>query len=437
MRKPVVAIVGRPNVGKSTLFNRIIGKRRAIADSTPGVTRDRNYSDANWAGKSFILIDTGGFEPVSKDDILLQMREQMLLAVEEADISIFLVDSKDGLMPGDEEFVDLLRSAGKPIILSVNKVDDRKHEDRVHEFHKLGAGYLYPVSAEHGRGVDDLLDRILELIPEYKEEEEPEDVVKVAVIGRPNVGKSSLVNNILNEERVLVSDLPGTTRDPIDTYFQVGGRKYLFIDTAGIRSKGRVSLRLEKYCIIMALKGIERSDIALILIDAVEGVTDQDTKIAGYAHDMGRGVIIVVNKWDLIEKDRYTTIEFTRNIRNRFKYLSYSPIITVSATSGQRVDKIIPLIDKVATGYSMHISTALLNKAFGDAIERRPPPRYRGKELKFFYVTQINSRPPTFVSFVNYPKGVHFSYLRYIHNQLRRRFDFEGTPIRIFFRARR
>ncbi len=437
MKKPVVAIVGRPNVGKSTLFNRMIGKRRAIIDSTPGVTRDRNYSNVTWTGKSFILIDTGGFEPVSKDDILLQMREQMLLSVEEADIIIFLVDAKVGLMPADEEFVDLLRSSGKTIILAVNKVDDKRHEDRAHEFHKLGIGDLYPVSAEHGRGIGELLDRILEFIPEYKDEEEPEDVVKVAVVGRPNVGKSSLVNKILNEERVLVSDVPGTTRDPIDTCVQVGEKKYLFIDTAGIRSKGRVSHRLEKYCIIMALKGMERSDIALILIDAVEGITEQDTKVAGYAHDMGCGVIIVVNKWDLIEKDTHTAIEFTRNIRSRFKYLSYAPIITVSAMTGQRVNKIIPLIDKVAAGYFMRISTALLNKTFRDAIERRPPSRYRGKEIKFFYVTQIDSRPPTFVSFVNYPKAVHFSYLRYIQNQIRKSFNFEGTPIRIFLRERR
>ncbi|MBI5182897.1 MAG: ribosome biogenesis GTPase Der [Nitrospinae bacterium] len=437
MRKSVVAIVGRPNVGKSTLFNRIIGKRKAITDSTPGVTRDRNYSDVSWAGRSFILIDTGGFEPVAKDKILLQMKEQMLLAVEEADVIIFLVDSKDGLMPGDKEFLDLLRSSNKPIISGVNKVDVKGHEDRAYEFHKLGIGDIYPISAEHGRGVDVILDRILELIPEYKEEEKAEDMVKVAVVGRPNVGKSSLVNNILNEERVLVSDLPGTTRDPIDTYFQVGEKGYLFIDTAGIRSKGRVSNRIEKYCIIMALKMIERSDIALILIDAVEGITEQDTKIAGYAHNMGCGAIIVVNKWDLIEKNRDTITEFTIKIKSRFKYLSYAPIITVSATSGQRVDKIIPLIDKVATAYSIHISTPLLNRTLRDAVDKRPPPIYKVKVLKFFYITQIKSRPPTFVLFVNYPEGVHFSYLRYIQNQIRRGFDLEGTPIRIFLKKKR
>jgi len=434
--KPIVAIVGRPNVGKSTLFNRISGTRKAIVDDMPGVTRDRNYLDVTWDDHTFTMIDTGGFEPEAKEGLLAQMREQAMLAVEEADLIVFLADGKEGLMPADYEVADLLRRSTKPLVFAVNKIDSKKRMEGLYDFYSLGLPEPIPVSAEHGTGTDDLMDRILSLIPKYSEEPLSEDVTRLAVIGRPNVGKSSLVNKLLGYERLIVSDTPGTTRDTIDTLMTVDDKKYLLIDTAGIRKKGRVSQKLEKYTVVQALRSMDRCDVVLLMIDAVEGVTEQDTKVAGYAHDRGKGCVIVVNKWDLIEKETKTYEKYVDDVRFKLKYLAYAPVISISALTGQRAVKVLEVVDKVSAECSKRMSTGVLNRAFQEMTKGHMAGMYMNRAVKFYYITQTSAKPPTFTLFTNFPEGVHFSYERYLENKLREAFGFEGTPIRLQFRKR-
>jgi len=435
--KPLVAIVGRPNVGKSTLFNRLSDRKKAIVVDEPGATRDRNYADASWSGRGFMLVDTGGFEPASNDRILVQMREQTNLAIEEADIIIFLMDGREGLTPADMEIARMLRQIDKPVYYTVNKIDGPKHEALGLEFYRLGIDRYYPLSAQHGDGVAELLDDIVEHIQMATEAEpDEEDPVKIAVIGKPNVGKSSLVNKILGFERTIVNPLPGTTRDAIDTPVTVSGRKYLLIDTAGIRKKSKVSLVLEKYSVIQALKTMGRCEIALLLIDAAEGVTEQDTKIAGLAFERGVACIIVVNKWDAIEKDNSTVGIHVEQIKDRLKFLDYAPIIFVSAVTGQRVMKIFDLVDEVHRQYTKRIGTGELNRAAREFIDRNPPPRHQNKPNTFGYLTQVSVKPPTFVLFVREPKAIHFSYERYLVNRLRDAFGFDHSPIRLYFKKK-
>lgn len=434
--KPIVAVVGRPNVGKSTLFNRISGTRKAIVDDMPGVTRDRNYLDVTWDDYTFTLIDTGGFEPEAKDSIPSQMREQAMLAVEEADVIMFLADGKSGLTPADHEVADILRRSGKPLVFAVNKMDSDKRMEGLYDFYALGLSEPIPVSAEHGIGIGDLMDKVLSLIPKYQEETLSEDVTRLAVIGRPNVGKSSLINKLLGYERVIVSNVPGTTRDAIDTLMTKDGKQYLLIDTAGIRKKGRVSQKLEKYTIVQALRSMERCDVVLLLIDAVEGVTEQDTKVAGYAHEKGKGCIIVINKWDLIEKETKTYEKYVDDVRFKLKYLHYSPVISMSALTGQRAVKVLDIVDKVSEECTKRIGTGVLNRAFTDMTKGHLPGLYMNKTVKFYYITQTGIKPPSFTLFTNYPEGIHFSYERYLENQLREAFGFEGTPIKLVFRKR-
>jgi GTP-binding protein len=434
--KPVIAIVGRPNVGKSTLFNRIVGRKKAIVGDEPGITRDRNYAEAEWDGWEFLLIDTGGFEPGIDDEVTLHVHQQVRLAIEEADLIIFLVDGKEGLTATDIEVADRLREVNKPVFHVINKIDGERQEEKIYDFYQLGVKNLYPISAQHGRGVGDLLNEVLSILPPSSEIKCNENLVKIAVLGRPNVGKSSLVNKILGNERTIVSEKPGTTRDAIDTPLKIGEKEYLLIDTAGIRRKGRISRQLEKYSVVEALKSIDRCDVALILIDAKEGVTEQDAKIAGMAHDKGRASVLVVNKWDLIEKDSYTIYKYTEDIRYNLKFIRYAPIIFVSALTGQRALKIIDLVDRVAEQYQRRVPTSDLNRVFEEVIRYNPPPMYRNKEMKLYYITQVSIKPPAFVIFVNYTEGIHFSYERYIINKIRENFELNGTPLRVFFKKR-
>ena len=434
--KPIIAIVGRPNVGKSTLFNRIAGGKKAIVWDEPGVTRDRNYADVEWEESAFTLIDTGGFEPVSKDRIFIQMREQCQLAMEEADVVLFLMDGKEGLTPSDKEITDILRRLNKPVFHIVNKVDGPKHEEKALEFYGLGVEPVYSISAEHGYGVNGLMDEVIKVLPKLTEKKWDKDIIKVAVIGRPNVGKSSLINRFLGYKRVLVDEVPGTTRDAIDTFFEKDAKRYVLIDTAGIRRKSRISLRLEKYSIVEALRTIDRSDVALLLLDSREGVTDQDARIGGFIHDKGKGCILVVNKWDLVEKDSQTMIQYEREVRENLKYLSYTPILFISALTGQRVRKVLDVVDHVSEQTKKRISTSPLNKYFGKWVEKFPPPLYKGRNVKLNYITQVSTAPPTFVIYANFPNGIHFSYERYLLNQMRETFSFEGVPVRLRFRKK-
>jgi GTP-binding protein len=435
--KPIIAIVGRPNVGKSTLFNRIVRGKRAIVSNEPGVTRDRNYTDVEWEESTFTLIDTGGFEPVSKDRIFIQMREQCQLAMDEAEVILFVMDGKEGLTPSDKEIADILRRLNKPVFYIVNKIDGPMHEEKVFEFYGLGVEAIHSISAEHGYGVDGLMDEVMKVLPRLTEERWDKDAAKVAVVGRPNVGKSSLINRILGYRRVIVDEAPGTTRDAIDTFFERDGKKYVFIDTAGIRRKSRISLRLEKYSIVEALRTIDRSDVALLLLDSKEGVTDQDARIGGFIQEKGKGCILVVNKWDLVEKDSNTMVEYERDVREHLKYLSYAPIVFISALTGQRVRKTLDVVDRISDQIKKRVPTSQLNKYFGKWIEKFPPPLYKGRSVKLNYITQVSTAPPTFVIYANTPDGIHFSYERYLINQIRETFGFEGVPIRFQFRKKR
>jgi len=434
--KPIIAIVGRPNVGKSTLFNRIVQGKKAIVADEPGVTRDRNYADVEWEGKAFTLIDTGGFEPVSKDRIFIQMREQCQLAIDEADVIFFVMDGKEGLTPSDKEITDILRRQNKTVFFIVNKIDGLKHEEKAYEFYGLGEEQIYSVSAEHRYGLDGLMDDVAIILPQGTEEKWNREATRVAVIGRPNVGKSSLINRLLGYRRVLVDEAPGTTRDAIDTFFERDGRRYVLIDTAGIRRKSRISLRLEKYSIVEALRTIDRCQVAVLLLDSKEGVTDQDAHIGGFIHEKGKGCILVVNKWDLIEKDSQTLMQYKKRVYEDLKYLSYAPILFISALTGQRVPKILDLVDEVAEQAKKRISTSPLNKYFGQWVEHYPPPLYKNRNVKMNYITQVSSSPPTFNIYTNFPEGTHFSYERYLINQIREAFGFQGVPIRLQFRRK-
>ncbi len=436
--KPFIAIIGRPNVGKSTLFNRLAGRSKAIVIDEPGATRDRNYADCAWNDRPFTLIDTGGFEPASEVEILVQMREQTKLAIEEADIILFMMDGRDGLTPADQEIARMLRMEKKTVFYAVNKVDGPRHEALVAEFYRLGIERLYPLSAQHGPGLDDLMNDVALCLPEAEAVKDGEgERIRVAVIGRPNVGKSSLVNRILGYERTIANPVPGTTRDAIDTPVTRNGKHYLLIDTAGIRRKSRISLTLEKYSIVQAIKAIDRADIALILLDAKEGISEQDVKIAGLALENGTACILVVNKWDLVEKDNSTIGTYVENIRYNSKFLEFAPIIFVSALSGQRVSKIFELIDRVYAQYTRRIETGELNRKIREIVEANPPPGRRSRPHVFNYITQVAVKPPTFTLFVRDPSDIHFSYERYLINRIRETFGFPEVPIRLFFRKKK
>ena len=437
MSKPIVAIIGKPNVGKSTFFNYLAGSRISIVEDTPGVTRDRIYAETNWRGRNFTLIDTGGIEPESDDIILSQMREQANLAINMADVIIFLTDIRQGVTSADKEIALMLKKSGKPIVLVCNKADNfEKDKEEIYEFYNLGIGEPYPISATNALGIGDVLDKIYESFPEKIENEEEQDTIKVAVIGKPNVGKSSLINKILGENRLIVSNIAGTTRDAIDTPFENEKGKYVLIDTAGVRRKSKVKESIEKFSIMRTLLAIERADVCLMMLDALEGVTEQDAKIAGEAHEAGKGVIIVVNKWDEYEKETGTLEKYKKDIYSKLSYLSYAPIIFISAKTGQRVHKLFDLINHVNEQNSMRISTSVLNQVINEAIAIVQPPSDKGKRLKIFYGTQVSTKPPTFVIFVNNKELFHFSYERYIINQIRKEFGLEGTPVRIIVREK-
>ena len=431
MSSPIIAIVGRANVGKSTLFNKLTQSRSAIVNDTPGVTRDRIYGSADMGNRSALIVDTGGVDVDQNNPIELQVVEQGRWARGEADCVIIVADNQEGLTPYDREMVDEIRKSGKPYVLAVNKVDSPSHHHILPEFNKLGVQYLLPVSAEHGHGLYELIETVSRLLPEYVEPEVDSNAIRVAVIGKPNVGKSSLINKLLNSERCIVSNIPGTTRDSIDTFLQANGQDFVLVDTAGIRRKGKTKQVLDKFSVIMALRALDRCDVAILLLDGVEMVTDQDATIAGYALDRGKGCVIIGNKWDLTREKEITFEAFEDNVRYRLKFMEFAPILTVSAKSGMRVDKILPQAEKVFEEYSRRISTGPLNDCFEKAIQRNPMSSYRGKFLKMFYATQIKSKPPTFKCFLNFPEAIHFSYKRYLVNSIRKTFGLIGTPVRL------
>jgi len=437
MTNPIVAIVGRPNVGKSTLFNQLVGERISIVDDQPGVTRDRIYADTEWLNRKITLVDTGGIDVESQDELMLQMRQQANIAIETSEVVIFLVDGKEGITPADQEVANLLRKANKPIVLAVNKIDAPHEEDMLYEFYNLGIGDPISISASHKRGLGDLLDAVIEHLPEHEVQDEDEDVIKIAVLGKPNVGKSSIVNRLLGEERVIVSNIPGTTRDAIDTPFEVDGQKYIIIDTAGIRRKSRISEELERYSVIRALAAIRRCDVALLVIDATEEVTEQDKKIAGLIHEEGKGCIIIMNKWDLIEKDTNTMSQYRKRLVNDLAFMQYAPSLFTSAHTGQRLNRIIEMVNHVYAQCTFRISTGVLNECIAEAVAFSEPPTDKGRRLKIYYGTQVAVKPPTFVLFVNDPDLMHYSYLRYLENQFRKSFGLEGTPIRFILRQRK
>ena len=437
MGKPIVAVVGRPNVGKSTLFNFLAGSRISIVEDTPGVTRDRVYAESEWRGRKFAMVDTGGIEPRTDDAMLQQMRSQAEIAIETADVILFMVDLKTGLTAADEDIASMLRKSGKPVVVVVNKADRPGPVPAdAYEFYNLGLGEIFPVSSVHGLGVGDLLDEIYAHFPEEKAGEEDDDVVRVAVIGKPNVGKSSLVNRMLGQERTIVSDVPGTTRDAIDTPLENSYGKYVLVDTAGLRKKSRIDDDIERYSMIRSLAAIEKADVCVIMIDAQEGVTEQDTKVAGYAHNSGKACIIVVNKWDLVEKETGTLEDYEKGIRGGFTFLQYAPVLFLSAKTGQRVNKLFELINHVYAQACLRLSTGMLNDLLAEAMAMSPPPTDKGRRLRIYYATQVGVRPPEFVFFINDRELMHFSYERYLENQFRKCFGFEGTPIRFILRER-
>ncbi len=438
MSKPVVAIVGRPNVGKSTLFNVLAGEMISIVKDTPGVTRDRIYADVTWLDKEFTLIDTGGIEPDSRDVILSQMREQAQIAIETADVIIFITDVRQGLVDADSKVADMLRRSGKPVVLVVNKVDNfEKYMPDVYEFYNLGIGDPVPISAASRLGIGDMLEVVAENFPEGSGEEEEDDRPRIAIVGKPNVGKSSIINKLLGENRVIVSDIAGTTRDAIDTEIVHDGKEYIFIDTAGLRRKSRIKEELERYSIIRTVTAVERADVVLMVIDATEGVTEQDAKIAGIAHERGKGVIIVVNKWDAIEKNDRTMREYEKDIRHVLSYMPYAEIMYVSALTGQRLNKLYDMIDMVIENQTLRIATGVLNEIMTEAVAMQQPPSDKGKRLKLYYITQVSVKPPTFVIFVNDKELMHFSYTRYLENKIREAFGFRGTSLKFFIRERK
>lgn len=437
MAKPTVAIIGKPNVGKSTFFNYIVGSRISIVEDTPGVTRDRVYAETNWSGRNFTVVDTAGIEPESDDTIISQMREQAKIAIDIADVILFLTDVKQGVTAADQEIAIMLKKSKKPVVLVCNKADNMSRDrNEIYEFYNLGMGEPYPVSAANALGIGDVLDALYENFPEKSDDEDDDGRIKVAVIGKPNVGKSSLINKILGENRTIVSNIAGTTRDAIDTEYENEYGKYVLIDTAGIRRKSKVSESIEKFSIMRTLLAIERADVCLMMIDANEGVTDQDAKIAGEAHEAGKGIIIVVNKWDEYEKETGTLEKYKKDIYAKLSYLSYAPVIFISAKTGQRVDKLFNMINNVAEQNAMRVSTATLNQVINEAIAIVQPPTDKGKRLKILYGTQVSTKPPTFVIFVNNKELFHFSYERYLVNQIRKEFGLEGTPVRIIAREK-
>ncbi|NLK34837.1 MAG: ribosome biogenesis GTPase Der [Gracilibacteraceae bacterium] len=436
MAKSIVAIIGRPNVGKSTLFNKLAGKRISIVEDHPGVTRDRIYTEVQWQDRTFTLIDTGGIEPYSEDLMLKQMKQQAEIAIETAEVIVFLVDGQEGITPSDQEVANLLRRTRKKIILAVNKIDAPKYRDNIYEFYNLGLGEPIGISSGQALGLGDLLDLIIKNLSPEKEEIYDEYTIKVAVVGKPNVGKSSLINRILGEQRVIVTDVPGTTRDAIDTPFTIGENKYVFIDTAGMRKRGKVFESIERYSVIRSLTAIERADVCLMLIDGKEGVSEQDSKIAGYIHDQGKAAVIIVNKWDIVEKDDKTIDRYKSEIRNKLSFMDYSPILFISALTGQRVNKVLELVNYVSNNYAMRISTGMLNDVINEAVLMNQPALSGGRRFKIYYATQVSIKPPTFALFVNEPSLMHFSYQRYLENQIRKAFSFEGTPLRFVLRKR-
>ncbi len=438
MSKPVVAIVGRPNVGKSTLFNALAGEKIAIVKDTPGVTRDRIYADVTWLDKEFTLIDTGGIEPDSRDIILSQMREQAQIAMDTADVILFITDVKQGLVDADSKVADMLRRSGKPVVLVVNKVDHfEKYMPDVYEFYNLGIGDPVPISASSRLGLGDMLDVVTGYFPEGSAQEEEDDRPRIAIVGKPNVGKSSIINRLLGENRVIVSDVAGTTRDAVDTEIVHNGKEYIFIDTAGLRRKSRIKEELERYSIIRTVTAVERADVVLMVIDAAEGVTEQDAKIAGIAHERGKGIIIVVNKWDAIEKNDRTMKEYENDIRQVLSFMPYAEIMYVSALTGQRLVKLYDMIDMVIENQTLRIATGVLNEIMTEAVAMQQPPSDKGKRLKLYYITQVSVKPPTFVIFVNDRELMHFSYTRYLENKIREAFGFRGTSLKFFIRERK
>lgn len=436
MNRPIVCIVGRPNVGKSTLFNKIAGKRIAITEDKPGVTRDRIYAVGEWLGKYFTLIDTGGLEPEKDDMIMHNIKKQADIAIDTADVILFVVDGIEGLTSTDLEIGQILRRSGKKVILVANKIDTRNTPDDIYNLYELGLGEPMVISSEQSLGLGDLLDEVVSFFPDYKDTTEEDDIVRVTFIGRPNAGKSSLINHILGEERVIVTDIPGTTRDSIDSQFQIGEDKYIFVDTAGLRRKRYIDGKVERYSVVRTLTAVDRSDICVMVIDATMGLTEQDTKIAGYAHDNGKAIIVAINKWDLVEKDNKTYLTFEKEVRDTLGFMMYAPIVYISALTGKRVDKLLETIKIVNNNYSLRVSTGVLNDILNKAILMNQPPSDKGNRAKIYYGTQVSVRPPKFVIFVNTKELVHFSYARYLENQIRNHFGFMGTPIRMEFREK-
>ncbi|MCW0852768.1 ribosome biogenesis GTPase Der [Clostridioides difficile] len=436
MSRPVVAVVGRPNVGKSTIFNKFAGKRISIVENTPGVTRDRIFAEVEWLDKYFTLVDTGGIEPDSEDIILSQMRNQAMLAMDMSHVILFIVDGKAGITAADKEIAQLLRKTKKPVILVVNKIDSQSQFDNIYDFYELGFGTPFAVSGANSMGFGDLLDEIVENFPAGLDTEYEEDIIRVAITGKPNAGKSSILNKILGEERVIVSPIAGTTRDAIDTYFEKNGQKFLLIDTAGLRRKSKIYETIEKYSVIRAMSAVDRADVVLIVIDALEGVTEQDTKVAGIAHDEGKGCIFVINKWDLIEKDNKTMSNYTKDIKEKFPFMMYAPIVFVSAKTNQRMNKILDTVEYVSNEHSKRISTSALNEVIGETVMLNQPPSDKGRRLKIYYGTQTDIRPPKITLFINDKDLTHFSYQRYLENKIRENFGFEGTSIKFEYRQK-